>query len=142
MIADLPLTVRYALAACVCLARCHPTRRPARSIAEETGVPPAFLAKILRQLASEGLIDGERGHRGGYRLARPPTQVVLADVMEAVDPGDGATSVCSMGDRRCDGLEPCAMHELWSVATAPIKQLSCSVSLQRLAQISDGPRVA
>lgn len=138
MIADLPLTVRYALAACVCLARCNPTRRPARAIAEETGVPPAFLAKILRQLASEDIIDGERGHRGGYRLARPATEIVIADVVEAVDPIGAGSSVCSMGDRRCNHETPCPMHELWSVATAPIKQLSRTVTLERLAQISAG----
>ncbi len=138
MIADLPLTVRYALAACVCMARSDGTRKPAKDIAAETGIPPAFLAKILRQLASRELIDGERGHRGGYKLARPASEIVLAQVVEAVDPTSTGSSVCSMGDRECDKDDPCPMHELWSVATAPLKQLSQTVTLERLARISQG----
>lgn len=137
MITDLPLTVRYAVAACVCMARHEGTRRPAREIAQDTGIPPAFLAKILRQLAAEELVDGERGHRGGYCLARPAHEILLADVVEAVDPTQvGRNNICAMGDRPCSSDNPCPLHELWSVATAPIKQLTRTVTLERLARLS------
>jgi Rrf2 family transcriptional regulator, cysteine metabolism repressor len=133
MITELPLTVRYALAAAVCLARQDGQRLSARSVAEKTGIPPAFLAKILRELARAGLIDGERGHHGGYRLARPADEVMLGEVVAAVDPSsDLASNVCCMGDRLCDSDQPCAMHSLWSVATAPLRQLVLTVSLARL----------
>ncbi len=136
MITALPLTVRYALAACVCLARHEGTRMTSRAIAESTGIPPAFLAKVLRQLGKADLIEGERGHHGGYRLVRPPEEVVLADVVDAVDGGPAGSSVCAMGDRECNEKKPCAMHELWAVATAPVTQLASSVTLERLARIS------
>lgn len=139
MIAELPLTVRYAIAACVCLARHAEERKPARAIAESTGIPPAFLAKILRQLASGSIIDGERGHGGGYRLARPADEIVLADVIEALDGGE-TSSVCAMGDRECSSEKPCPLHELWSLATAPINQLARTVTLSRLARVANGPR--
>lgn len=135
MIAELPLTVRYAIAACVCMARHGNARRPARAIAEATGIPPAFLAKILRQLAAAELIEGERGHGGGYRLARSPDEIVLADVVSALD-GHSGSNVCPMGDRACSSDDPCPLHELWSLATAPINQLAQTVTLGRLAKIS------
>ena len=136
MITALPLTVRYALAACVCLARHDGTRMTSKAIAEATGIPPAFLAKVLRQLGRAQLIEGERGHHGGYCLVRAPEEVVLADVVDAVDGGPDRSSVCAMGDRECDEARPCAMHELWVVATSPVTQLAQSVTLARLASIS------
>ncbi len=136
MIAELPLTLRYALAATVCLARHGTDRRPARSIATETGVPPAFLAKILRQLAQQGIIEGERGHGGGYRLARSADEIVLADIVAAVEGLQRGSEVCSMGDRACDGNDPCPLHELWAVATAPLNQLAMTVTVGRLARVS------
>ncbi len=136
MIAELPLTLRYAIAATVCLARHGTERRPARSIASETGVPPAFLAKILRQLAQRGVIEGERGHGGGYRLARPADEIVLADIVAAVEGLQRGSEVCSMGDRACDSSDPCPLHELWAVATAPLNQLALTVSVGRLARVS------
>jgi len=134
VITDLPLTVRYALAASICLARHSGPRRSARTIAKTTGIPPAFLAKILRSLARAGLIEGERGHHGGYRLARASSEITLADVIAAVDPQSVGGNFCAMGDRACDPDEPCPMHELWSVATAPIDQLIHMVTLDRLAR--------
>lgn len=136
MIAELPLTLRYALAATVCLARHADERQPARAIAAETGVPAAFLAKILRQLAKSGIIEGERGHGGGYRLARSPDELVLADIVRGVEGMQGRTEVCSMGDRPCNPDDPCALHELWTAATGPLTELAATVTVGRLARIS------
>lgn len=67
-----------------------------RHIAESHEVPPRFLVQILLQLKGAGLVDSVRGAAGGYRLAHPPTQVSLGQVMQVVDPGvggDGPRSV-------------------------------------------------
>ena len=135
MVAELPLTARYALNASVCLARQQPEeRRSAKELATETGIPAAFLSKILAQLARAGLVDGERGHHGGYRLARPSSRITMIDVIRAVDPDWTDGAVCAMGDRTCGGSNPCALHELWALATAPMNHLANTVTLERLAQ--------
>jgi len=58
---------------------------PASKLAEFHGVPAAYLAKSLQSLARAGIIESVPGRRGGYRLGRPPADVTLLDVVEAVE---------------------------------------------------------
>jgi Rrf2 family protein len=59
-----------------------------RRIAEEHGIPPRFLVQILLQLKSASLVVSTRGASGGYRLARPPREISLAEVIEAMGGDD------------------------------------------------------
>lgn len=58
---------------------------PAAKLAEYHGVPAAYLAKHLQALARAGVLETVKGPRGGYRLARPPADITVLDVVEAVD---------------------------------------------------------
>lgn len=48
-------------------------------------MPPKYLENILLQMRRAGLVRGQRGPEGGYVLARPATEITLADVIRAVD---------------------------------------------------------
>ncbi len=77
---------RYAVQALVFMAQNQngdvvPTNR----IASANGVPEPVLSKALLTLASEGLLQSVKGSSGGYRLARPLTQISLLDVVEAIN---------------------------------------------------------
>lgn len=61
----------------------HPVR--VASIAEAHGIPDRFLVQILLQLKSAGLAASSRGASGGYQLARPPEEITLANVVDAID---------------------------------------------------------
>jgi len=54
-------------------------------IAQAQQIPPKFLENILGDLRNGGLIRSQRGVEGGYRLARPATEVSVADVIRAVE---------------------------------------------------------
>lgn len=77
-------TSEYAMRAMSCLAINPEESRTAAGLARATSVPPDYLAKVLQQLASAGLITGRRGVGGGYQLARAPDQIRLIDVVSAV----------------------------------------------------------
>ncbi len=55
------------------------------AIARAQDLPPKFVEGILRQLKNAGLIGSQRGPEGGYRLARPASEVTLAEVIRVVD---------------------------------------------------------
>jgi len=76
----------YALRAAVELAAA-PDDKPVKGerIARAQEIPLRFLENILMQLRHDGLVDSRRGADGGYRLARPATEVTLADVIRAID---------------------------------------------------------
>jgi Rrf2 family protein len=60
------------------------------AIAEAEGLPELFLLKVLRPLASAGVLFSMKGPNGGYHLARPARRISLLDVAEAVgDPVRG-----------------------------------------------------
>lgn len=57
----------------------------AESIAAEQDIPHKFLEGILGDLRRGGIVDSRRGGGGGYRLARDPAAITVADVIRAVD---------------------------------------------------------
>jgi Rrf2 family protein len=57
----------------------------AREIADLFGVPASLLMNVLKQLAAAGYVESVRGVRGGYRLARRPDQINLADMVTALE---------------------------------------------------------
>ncbi len=89
---------------------------PAARLAEYHGVPAAYLAKHLQAMARAGILESRAGPRGGYRLARPASEVTVLDVVEAVDGSDSAFR-CSEIRRRGPTASaakeyrvPCAVH--------------------------------
>jgi len=80
----------YACLAMLQLAGEHESGEPVqiRRIAEEHGIPARFLVQILLQLKGASLVASTRGAAGGYRLARHPREITLAEVIEAMDGND------------------------------------------------------
>ncbi len=73
----------------------------AREIAEQYDIPVELMAKILQRLAREGLLASHQGTRGGYQLSRSPSNISVADVIQAVD-GPLTVTACSTEEENCD----------------------------------------
>jgi Rrf2 family transcriptional regulator, cysteine metabolism repressor len=84
----------YACVAMLELAGNHRDPQPVRVkvIADAHGIPVRFLVQILLQLKGAGLVASVRGASGGYRLARSPEEISLADVIRVIDPGPSQRS--------------------------------------------------
>ena len=54
-------------------------------IAEHDGLPLAYLEHLVARLRKAGLVDSRRGSRGGYLLARPSSEITMAEVVEALE---------------------------------------------------------
>jgi Rrf2 family cysteine metabolism transcriptional repressor len=81
----------YACLAILALARPRSDDSPVRirEIAESNSIPERYLVQILLQLKGAGLVHSTRGAAGGYRLARPASQISLGEVLTAIDgPGE------------------------------------------------------
>ena len=87
--------VEWTLHCCAVLAAL-PTGQtlPAAKLAELHDLPPAYLAKHLQATSAAGITESVPGPRGGYRLAKPPTEISLLEVVLAVD-GDDRAFRCS-----------------------------------------------
>ncbi|HSZ70201.1 MAG TPA: Rrf2 family transcriptional regulator [Solirubrobacteraceae bacterium] len=94
---------------------------PLAEIAERDGLPLAYLEHLVARLRKAGLVDSRRGSRGGYMLARPPAEITMAEVVEALEGSiapiecislapDGSV-VCS---RESDPAHVCPTKLLWT----------------------------
>ena len=82
------------------------------SISEAEVVPREFLAKILKDLTRSGILVSYQGVTGGYRLARPPKEITMLDVIEAID-GPVHLNLCTEGKNCCDMSDTCPMRVFW-----------------------------
>jgi Rrf2 family protein len=87
---NLSAKTEYACLAMLQLAADYDTGEPVhiRRIADDNGIPARFLVQILLQLKGAGLVASTRGAAGGYRLARPPREISLADVIDVIEGDD------------------------------------------------------
>jgi Rrf2 family transcriptional regulator, cysteine metabolism repressor len=76
---------RYAVVALAELARSGDRPVPIAQVAERRGMPVQFLEQLFSTLRRDGLLNSQRGVRGGYTLARPAEEITVLDVVQALD---------------------------------------------------------
>jgi Rrf2 family transcriptional regulator, iron-sulfur cluster assembly transcription factor len=108
-------------------ALCHVANRgyaSAQVIADRQAIPSRYLEEIIAELRKAGLVVGKRGPRGGYRLAKPPHEIAVADVLHALsstagtspspDPQDEITALVerSVDDRLLSAVRDLSLDQL------------------------------
>lgn len=76
-------------------ALCHVAHRgyaSAQVIAEHQAIPSRYLEEIIGELRRAGFVIGKRGPRGGYRLAKPPGEIVISDVLRALSSNSSSST--------------------------------------------------
>jgi Rrf2 family protein len=84
----------------------------ADEIADATGAPRNYMAKVLNAVAKAGLITSARGPTGGFTLAVPARQITLGRVIDLFDTVP-LNSRCMLGNGPCDPSCPCRAHAAW-----------------------------
>lgn len=98
------------------------------AIAERQRLSLAYLEKLFGKLRSAGLVESERGRSGGYRLARAADDIVIAEILEAVEEPTRMTR-CAGGNVGCVGETRCLTHGLWSALGANIQTFLSGVTV-------------
>jgi len=80
-------------------------------IAGRQGISLSYLEQLFARLRKQDLVRSTRGPGGGYRLAREPEGIRVAEIIVAINEQVDATR-CG-GDRNCDKEERCLTHYLW-----------------------------
>lgn len=124
----------YAARAAICLARAYGSGRPKklREISAEMDIPRTFVSQILGDLVHAGLAVSTFGRDGGHRLARPPDQVSMAEVVEAAE-GPLASERCALGDGPCRWQAVCPLHETMTMATAALREVLSATTVAMVA---------
>jgi Rrf2 family protein len=131
--AILSQTAEYALQATTLLAQHEPAVVEVGILAEALGVPRNYLSKTLSQLTRDGLLESVRGKRGGFRLARPASQISLFQVVAPFE-RLGETRRCLLGQPVCSDRNACAAHASWKAIGEKIVRFFRSTTLADLAR--------
>jgi Rrf2 family iron-sulfur cluster assembly transcriptional regulator len=111
-------TSQYAIQALIYLAiQPSGTRLLNRDIARNLGVPSAYLAKILKELSREKLLDSLRGRCGGFSLRPDAEKTNLLDIVLLTE-GARIARECLLGLKVCKDESACPLHRKWK----PIKK--------------------
>ncbi len=125
---------RYAVMAMADLAR-HSVDPSVRAvaladIARRQDISLPYLEQLFTRLRREGLVVSHRGPGGGYRLARPPSELAVAAIVTAVDE-PLETLRCESKARGCmPGGARCLTHDLWAALGDHIQSFLAGVSLE------------
>jgi Rrf2 family transcriptional regulator, iron-sulfur cluster assembly transcription factor len=103
---------------------------PLAGIAERQEISLHYLEQLFGKLRRSGLVVAARGPRGGYRLARPASELRIADIILAVNEPIKATRCRSDSAKGCLGRTGrCLTHELWEELGRQIEVFLASVTL-------------
>jgi Rrf2 family protein len=129
--------VDYAVRASVELAAAQNGDEPARPVKAEAlaraqDIPVKFLENILQGLRQAGIVESRRGPEGGHLLARPASEIALADVIRAID-----GPLANVHDTSLETLaypEPTeALREVWMAVRGSLRSVLETVSIEDLA---------
>jgi len=120
----------YAARAVLGLARHYPHQIALTmdQLAEEQGLPPKYLPQILLELKAKGILRSVRGMAGGYLLARPPAEITMADVLEAVD----GPLFEAPGLNNASG--PAELRRAWQKLRQSVEVVANSITFQQLLE--------
>jgi FeS assembly SUF system regulator len=106
----------------------------ARDLAAETDVPLPTVSKILKMLARGGLLISQRGVKGGYRLARSPAEITVAEVIEAVEGPIAMTECAEASPGECDKEPWCPVRSNWQLINDAVHGALEGITLARMAR--------
>ena len=110
------------------------------ALAARQDIPIEFLESVLLDLKHAGIVQSQRGASGGFRLARPPTEISLADVIRAVD----GPIADVRGDRpeRIEYPGPARhLQHVWIAVRASLREILEGTSLQDLVDGQPPPEI-
>ncbi len=85
------------------------TRVSSLDIAKSRQLPKPLVAKLLVVLSQAGFITGAPGPRGGYSLAKDPSEITLHEIVTQFEKASDGI-MCPFGPNWCGNKEPCPLH--------------------------------
>ncbi len=98
-------------------------------ISGRQGISQAFLEQLFAKLRKNGLVDSVRGPGGGYSLAKDQDEILVVDIISAVDEPLQITRCQGDAIDGCVDGEKCVTHELWAALGRQVYGFLAAVTL-------------
>jgi Rrf2 family protein len=104
-----------------------------RDIARRQEVSEKYLEHSVSALRKAGLVRSIRGARGGYMLAKPPSEIRLSEIMEVLE-GSMAPVECVDDSQVCHRVNLCVTRDIWAKMKEAIDNILESITLQDMVE--------
>lgn len=102
------------------------------SIAQRQNISESYLEQLVAKLKKAGLVISIRGAAGGYRLARPASDISVGDVLRALE-GDVRAVICTaQTEEGCEGEELCVTKYVWQRINESIEKTVDEMMIDQL----------
>ncbi len=102
-------------------------------IAKKENISLKYLEQVIIPLRTAGVVTSVRGSKGGYCLARPPSEVCLKDLVEILE--GPLNLVDCLGDpKRCERSSSCVTREIWNEVSEAICTIFQSITLEDMVR--------
>jgi Rrf2 family protein len=110
---------------------CHYGEGPIelREIAKREDISLKYLEQVIVPLRTAGLVKSARGSKGGYFLAKPPSEIYLNDLVETLD-GPLNLIECLKNPKTCQKVPSCTTRDIWQEVSEAIDKVFRSVTLE------------
>lgn len=102
-------------------------------LARVTDAPIKFLEQVLLDLKRGGFVESRRGKVGGYRLAKPPAQIKLGDVVRFIDGPIEPISCLEVGYSGCRDVYRCVFKDVWKRVARATSEVIDNITFSELA---------
>lgn len=128
---------RYGVRAMFDLAmHCHEGTIALKSVAQREQISEKYLEHLFASLKKAGLVHSVRGTQGGYRLARPPEEITLGEIIRVLE-GPVSPTECVVGGNEkelCARAGECVMRSIWSKVRDRINEVLDSITLADICE--------
>jgi Rrf2 family protein len=100
-----------------------------KEIAKKENISLKYLEQVINSLRTGGLVKAIRGSKGGYSLAKPPSEICLYDVVETLE-GPLNLLECLNDSKACQKTPSCVTRDIWMEVSDAISKIFYSVSLE------------
>ena len=104
---------------------------PLKTIAQNQGISVKYLEQLMAILRLAGIVKSVRGAKGGYFLAKTPSQIKISDCFNCLE-GSMITTRCVDNNSNCPKSPGCAARSLWTEVQDAIMDVLQSITLQSL----------
>lgn len=104
-----------------------------REISERQGITEKYLWQVINLLKSAGLVTSVRGAKGGYALAKSPSDVSVLEIISVLE-GPVVVVDCVDSAESCERSSACVTREVWKRIENSLKQTMSGITLQELVE--------
>lgn len=102
-----------------------------KEIATKENISLKYLEQVINPLRAGGLVKAVRGSKGGYSLAKPPSEICLYDVIETLE-GPLQLVDCLGDSKACSRVPSCVTRDIWKEVSDAISKICYSVTLEEM----------